>query len=203
MSSSQPHSPRRSPGPRVSAATSRRCRSALQAHLRTMGPVGASRRPWGGLLPTPSNPDTGRDSPQASQSSRGSPGCTRHWVPCSLTGCPDTMPSFPFGITLVSREGLTRGSPCDQDTWNSPLYSIPASPLKTDRPTNQPAGSSLNTSMLLGSIVLSESIVQCTQGGLGAAGSLTLNSLAPGEPLHVWSHVSYSQWGAKGNTDQG
>lgn len=120
-----------------------------------------------------------------------------------FTGCSDTTPSFPFDLTLVSREGLTRGSPCDQDTWNSPLYSIPASPLKTDRPNSHPAGSSLSTSMLLGSIVLSEPIVQCTQGGLGAAGSLTLNSLAPGEPLHVRSHVSYSQWGAEGDTDQG
>lgn len=57
--------------------------------------------------------------------------------------------------------------------------------------------------MLLGSIVLSESMVQCTQGGLGSPGPLTLNSLAPGEPLHVRSHVSYSQWGAEGDTDQG
>lgn len=67
---------------------------------------------------------------------------------------PDTMPSFLFGLTLVSREDLTRGSPCDQDTWNNPLYSMPTSPLKMVRPTSHPAGSSLNTSMLLGSIVL-------------------------------------------------
>lgn len=66
-----------------------------------------------------------------------------------LSGYPDTMPS-PFGLTLVSREAVTSGSPCKMETWSKPLYLTPGSALKTGRPSSHPAGSSLRTSMLSG-----------------------------------------------------
>lgn len=82
------------------------------------------------------------------------------------------------------------------DTWSKPLYSTPGSALKTEPPC-------WVFLSFRGFTALPKQTAQWIQGGLGTGGSLTLNSLAPRQPLHVRSHISYSQWGGEGDTDQG
>lgn len=54
-----------------------------------------------------------------------------------LTGYPAAGPSSPRGLTLVSREDWTSGSPWETDTWSKPLYSSPVPSQKTDSPSSQ------------------------------------------------------------------
>lgn len=75
LGSFQPYSPRRSPGPQVSAATSRLCHSGSRAHLRAKTRLWGLWGPKGSLLPQatlrqegtvprhPSFPESPQDAP--------------------------------------------------------------------------------------------------------------------------------------------